>query len=58
MLIHYGTDGSVILNPDGYLTGDRYTLKKLMSVWRKKLVPFTLIGQGLLLNHYPCSESI
>ena len=48
--IHYGTDGMVIVNSDGFVHGDRYALKKLAFVFGRKNVPFVTCKNGLLLN--------
>jgi len=54
VMIHYGSDGVAIVHPDGFVSGDRYVLKKLAWVFRKKEVAFTTVANGLLLNPVPC----
>ena len=48
-LFKYGSDGSVFLHPDGFVSGDKYALKKLAFVFDRKDVPFIKLGNGLLL---------
>ena len=57
ILIHYGSDGAVIVHPDGFVSGDRYAIKKLAFVFGRKAVPFITVGNGLLLNQTPCCGS-
>jgi hypothetical protein len=50
VMLHYGTDGCAVVHPDGFVSGDRYVIKKLAYVFGKKDVSFVKVGNGLLLN--------
>jgi hypothetical protein len=58
MLFHYGSDGVVFLSPDGFISGDHYAVRKLIALFRRKDVPFTPVGAGLLLCKVLCHHVV
>ena len=57
-MIHYGSDGCAVVNPDGFVSGDRYVLRKLAMVFTRKSIPFLSMDNGLLLNPVPDAVAV